>query len=194
MSLLGPLGVTAGGAGAGALVLLQHTTLSVNIGPNITPFTSIPGGYYALVAEVFGKVTDAVFSAGIGVQFNGDTSSHYVQGQFLQAIQTQIQAGSTSGVSTTNIEMGALSGSSAFPPGLNRIFIPGYTSTTWAKVMFGQNASAASLGGNATTQLTLFGGVWNPGSPFPAITSMTFTDLSGGNFVASTTFNLYGQK
>ena len=68
------------------------------------------------------------------------------------------------------------------------IYFPNYLSTTTAKSFSADSVSE----NNATASLAQLGaGLWNPGTQ-AAISSLTFRTFTSGNFVANSTFSLYG--
>jgi hypothetical protein len=146
---------------------------------------SIPAGYTSI------RIVANVLSASVGLdttymQFNGDTSAHYLANfLFSAAAATPAGAGNTSLSAQAAFAAVTNSGSSSVSPGVFSQEIYNYAGTTFQKVMTGTferwNAAANIL--NGTDALT-----WQSTA---AITSLTVGLTSGSNLVAGSTFSVY---
>jgi hypothetical protein len=146
-------------------------------------FSSISGAYTNLVLEMVGRSDAATAFVSFNVQFNGDTGSNYEFNQVYASGGSPGagQAGSQSCIAFPNMPGATIA---ANYPGACSVRIPGYSGTTFYKGAIGMNAYVT----NSTQQALLSGGGWNNAA---AITSITITP-SAGNFVAGSTFTLYG--
>jgi hypothetical protein len=114
---------------------------------------------------------------------NGSSSSwtaRFLQGtgsssdSYTQSVASNIAGETNAGLSTANIY------------GSFELYIPNYTSTNKNKSLF----SASSMENNATVGISnILTGLW---SNTNAITSLTFTPGVGSNWLAHSTFSLYG--
>ena len=173
------------GGGGGAAVQIARQVLNSATAP--VTFSSIPGTYNHLQIVAYGRTsyTGDVYSR-IRLQMNGDTGSNY--GSELVYWNANAGMGGR-GTYTTYLEVGFMT--SANGPsnhaGTLTLYLPEYGGTTFYKEVHG--TGSAALGSTATDQYaTLHGGRWRSAS---AITSLALMPESG-NFVAGSTFTLYG--
>lgn len=160
------------------------STVTVGAGGASTiSFTSIPSTYTDLIVMVSTRGTSSGVAEANRIHFNGDTTNTNYTGKRL--------LGSGSGASsdqTTAITPGFfnnLSTSTASTFSNSIVYIPNYT---------GSNSKSYSIDtvteNNATeAYMALVAVRW---SGTAAITSMTFTPESGGNFAQYSTASLYG--
>lgn len=173
-------------AGIGGSVRLAQ--IVVVTPANTETFSSIPGTYTNLEVVGNGAVSDSALSEGIGVQFNSDSGSHYDY-QAVQGINT-----ASSGFATATTTTGFLSnfpGSTASTSEASPFFatIPSYTNTSFFKQVISSWGRFETTGTVSTYNAGQAASQWRSTS---AITSITLIDAGGGNFVAGTTFTLYG--
>jgi hypothetical protein len=151
-------------------------------------FSSIPSTYKLLQIRAINKDSSNYIGAStLKLNFNGDTGAnyadHYLQGQGTSA---------TAGNDTSSTFMTLYTGTAGNNAAMSNIFaglildIVDYTSTSKYKTVKGFGGVSTN---NATPGTVGFdSGLWMNTA---ALTSMTFTSASG-NFVAGTTFSLYG--
>lgn len=153
-------------------------------GASSVTFSGIPQtGYTDLLVKVSARSTGALTRDQLNIQFNGSSANRFQI--FTYGIPTVINGSG----SDTNFVGGYFSGgsstSSAF--GNQEIYIPGYTSSTSKSY----SADGVSETVAADAGLMFVAGLWSNTS---AITSITFTANSSGNFVQYSNFYLYGIK
>lgn len=165
-------------------VLLERIELN-NTAASVT-FSNIPQTGYTDLKVVASPRRDSSSGSGsMGIRFNGATTNYSwrrlngngsAAGSDNSSVETYINAGEVgNSTNTANTFMS------------NEIYIPNYTSTTTAKSVSVDGVAE----NNATTASTnLIAGLWNPGTQ-AAITTITLLPYSG-NFVANSTFSLYG--
>ena len=163
-------------------VLLER--IELNASAASVTFNNIPQTGYTDLKIVASARTDNT-GAGYRIKASFNGSSSNFTGRFLYG------GGSGSGASSTvtNEIFGFVDGTTetASTFSNNEIYIPNYLSTTTAK-----SVSTDTVMENNATQAyaALWAGLWNPGTQ-AAINSVTLT-AELGNFVANSTFSLYG--
>jgi hypothetical protein len=170
-------------AAAGGLTLIDSTTFS-NTLTNYTVST-ISGTHKNLLIIGSGLQTSAASSGPIELQFNGDTGSNYSYYGIRNIAGT---ISSDFAVSYSSIQTGivfALTGDSAARFGGFQMFINNYASTSLYRT-YQNNAFAGAGGSNHVNQ---YAGAYNNNTT--AITSIKFTNATGGNFKAGT-IQIYG--
>jgi hypothetical protein len=189
-------------AGAGATVTTSGSTVTiaatgssgnfVNLGSvtlasaqGSVTFSSIPGSYRLL--KIFCGTASSSASTADGMQlvFNGDTGANYQDSQGIHG------AGTFDGASIAqrNIGVGAVVQASLSPnASATEITIPDYAGTTFYKTLTAQAAYADSFNSNKMEWEGL-SGTWANTAP---VSSITLTLDTGSNFVAGSTFTLYG--
>lgn len=154
-------------------------------------FSDIPQIYASLVLEVVARETDtAGGSSGFHIRFNGDTGNNYSDSSFyglgygmVLGYDTAANRGYVGQLSNDN--------AAANVPGFATIIIPGYAATTFIKgwnTCFNLAPNSTGLAGD-TLMNVISGGYWNNNG---AITSITLLPMTGKNFVAGSSFTLYG--
>jgi hypothetical protein len=170
-------------AAAGGLTLIDSTTFS-NTLTNYT-VSAISGTNKNLLIIGSGLQTSAASSGPIELQFNGDTGSNYSYYGIRNIAGT---ISSDFAVSYSSIQTGivfALTGDSAARFGGFQMFINNYASTSLYRT-YQNNAFAGAGGSNHVNQ---YAGAYNNNTT--AITSIKFTNATGGNFKAGT-IQIYG--
>lgn len=147
-------------------------------------FSNISGNYTDLVlmCKARGSDTSAVYDA-IGLQFNGDTSSKYSNTEISGDGST---AGSYRRTSQTSLTFGRLSPSTnsflAFDA--SYVNIQNYSNATTYKSVLSRTSAM-----NEYYEVIASAGLWASTS---AITSIKLIPAVSANFVAGSTFTLYG--
>jgi hypothetical protein len=159
-------------------VLLERTELNASAA-SVT-FANIPqSGYTDLKIVMSARTDKSAVNENVFLSFNGSTANFSARWMFGD--------GSGVGNSTTARIAGFGNGNTATANtfGSSSFYIPNYTSSTNKSY-----SSDAVLETNATTAYAgLIAGLW---SNTAAITSITLTPETGPNFLANSTFSLYG--
>lgn len=187
------LSITGGSGGAWTnitgSVTVTGCTVSGGACSVVTPgtsvdFSSIPGTYNHLKLIIRGRLSDSALAEAIVARFNADSGSNYDQ----QRIQN------TTG-SASSAQNGAVLGllpaatASTNVAGSGEFLLPNYAGATFYKTLFGQSGYFETLG---TTGTYFNNQVYNLWRNTAAVTEITIVDFNGGNFVAGSSFSLYG--
>ena len=160
--------------------LIEAKTLTTSTA-SVT-FSSIPQTYTDLKIVISARGDYAALGSSYKLSFNGSSSNF--------SIRALEGAGSGSPSSFTGTQyIGSAVGATATADAFNNaeIYIPNYLSTTTAKSF---SVDAVSENNGTEAYADLIAGLWNPGTQ-AAIYSVGLTPTSG-NFVANSTFYLYG--
>jgi hypothetical protein len=153
-------------------------------GVSSVTFSSIPQtGYTDLVVKVSARSTGALTRDQLDIKFNGSTANR--SQYFTYGIPGVVNASGSDTNFVGGYFSGASSTSNAF--GSDEIYIPNYTSSNYKTY----SADGVSETNTADNGMMFVGGLW---SNTAAITSITFSANSAGNFVQYSTFYLYGIK
>ena len=164
---------------------LSSSQASITLGSGGT----IPQTYTDLKVVISSRNADTV--EGAFCRFNSDSGTNY---EWIQLKGTGSSAVSNKAVSfgspyTTGVYWRSdISSQTANTFASTDIYLPNYTdSSTY------QSASVDSVTENNATaaEATVIAGIWNNNA---AVTSISFVTEGGGNFVAGSTFYLYGIK
>jgi hypothetical protein len=180
--------ITGGGGSGGLTQLAQVTTTAGQ--SSVTLMGAIPQTYTNLYVSMFGGSvsSDATSSDTFGLQFNGDTGSHYYWVGIGAYNSAAFASGSTS---STSLGAGILTCTAAagVPPGFSNIEIPNYTQANSPQAVIFQTTGVQS---NVGILAQAGGGQWNP-STKAAITSIVVLNVQGRAFSTGTVITLYGQ-
>jgi hypothetical protein len=168
---------------SGGLTLISTTSFN----NTITNFTvsSISGSYKNLLIIGSGLQTSAASSGPIELQFNGDTGSNYSYYGIRNVAGT---ISSDFAVSYSSIQTGivfALTGDSAARFGGFQMSINNYASTS----LYRTYQNNGFTGANGSNHVNQYAGAYNNNTT--AITSIKFSNLTGGNYKAGT-IQIYG--
>jgi hypothetical protein len=171
-------------APSGAYDSIATTTLSSSA--NTVTFSSIPATYKHLQIRMFARDSRTATLNNASFRVNGDTATNYSAhalygdgasvGSFAAPAQNLAYAGTISSASAT---------ASAF--GVSILDVLDYTNTNKYKTF----RALTGFDSNGAGSSRLFSGLWMSTS---AITSITFTPESSGDFVQYSSFALYGIK
>lgn len=185
MSLI--LGILGSGAGAAAGTYDSIATVTVGSGGSASvSFTSIPATYTHLQLRGITRSTRAITQTAFRVRFNSDSGSNYsYHGLYGDGSTAQVDAGT----STTYIQLVRFSGDSATAGifGAGVIDILDYANTNKNKTL----KALAGVDRNGGGDIWLNSGAWYNTN---AITSITLTEASTGNFAEYSQWALYGIK
>jgi hypothetical protein len=165
-------------------VLLER--IELNASAASVTFANIPQSGYTDLKVVMSARSSYSSGEGILMQFNGSSGANYF---YRQLYGTGSSAGSyTPGSGQTSCLVASMGGTNYTASTFNsvEIYIPNYTSSnnkSFSVDSVAENNSAT------VNQLDLIAGLW---SQTAAITSITFTSYNAANFVANSTFSLYG--
>ena len=174
----------AGGGGGGDLTKIAQHVIST---PAATvTFSSIPGSYSQLMLIVSAGCA-ASSGKDLYMQYNGDTAGNYTR-QYLGAYSGGPFNGQDVSVSSPGI--GGLPGTSELSGSATKIVIANYAGTIFKK--FAVSHSTYMSGGSSSAGLiqeVMIGHFWNSTA---SISSIVLGTSDGSNFVAGSTFTLYG--
>ena len=171
--------------GGGGMTLIASQVLSTTTA-SVT-FSSIPGTYNILQVVGFGRVGGSSYNEFINVQFNGDTSAHYID-EILYGKWTNSPVATTSGNGATALRLFALTAgnSTGNYAGSFTFSIPGYANTSFYKQANGQG-SFTDTGASGGVETYTTAGQWISTA---AITSIKL--FGADSFTTGTSFYLYG--
>lgn len=169
---------------ANTYTLIEAKTLGSAV--STVEFTSIPSTYTDLLFRISAREASSNAWSDLRIGFNGSTSDFTWRG--LYALNTTVGSNSGTGVGGRTVgNIAADSNTSNVFSNLD-VYIPNYTSTSYAKSISGD----AVVENNGTNNIMQFAAVlWNP-STQAAITSAAFTNSNSSNFMVNSTFYLYG--
>jgi hypothetical protein len=161
---------------------------------------SIPGTYKNLMLVVNARCTEATAQADdIAMTLNGDSGAHY---SYVTSFCTNITGATTTGAlgavsdftasagaSWPVLRINAASAGAAVNAGGGIAWIPNYAAAAFGKMFM--SLSGAGNGSSAMVDARWRMGWWTPVAQ-AAITSLTLTAPGGSNFVAGSSFALYG--
>lgn len=185
---LGPLlTLTATATGTSdAMVLIQSQVLAAN-SPTVT-FTAIPQTYKHLLLLVTARSSTSATNATTGLTFNNDSAADY---DWLRLNAVGGAAGATATPTSSLIGTGPVPAATATAnlAGAKEILIQRYSDTNFLKNCLFRDVELYTLGTDGTYNLHTGGGTWRSTA---AITRLDISETSGGNFLAGSSFDLYG--
>lgn len=155
-------------------------------------FTNISQIYAALKIVMFVATDRANAFDSIQMNFNNDTGGNY--DSLRSTIRAVASLGTAESIAANGIDrIGLIRASGAGPDDAFspvELIIPGYANATREKTIIGQTANKDA---NSSTNIrhSQFSGWWRDTS---AITEIDLTPVDGTNFVADSSFYLYGLK
>jgi hypothetical protein len=163
---------------ANTYTLISNTTVGSGGAATIS-FTSIPATYTDLLVSLSGRIDQTGIVRQVDISFNGSTANF--TGMYLQG------NGSTGASGSLGQYVGNATGTSATAStfGNTSIYIPNYASSNNKSF----SVDFATENNAATADLGLIAGLWSNSA---AITSITLTPNTVGNFVQYSTAYLYG--
>lgn len=173
--------------GSGCSVSISGGSLVVGGAATTITISSIPSGYQELDFSIAGQASTAAAES-VVLQFNGDvTSGHYGYNLIFNSTSTTVVAAPTA--SSTFTEACLLNGTTNGSNGGGKFSIVGYTDS-FEKVVTGLCSGNASGTSGPFTPVT-YSGFWTQTS---AITSVTLSLTSSGNFGPGTTIGLHATQ
>lgn len=150
-------------------------------GSSTIDFTSIPSTFTDLYLSASMRGDAAYNYTDVKVEFNSTTTGYTRRGIYGDGTSTGAVNDSTARFTTTNLATSTTSTYSNI-----RLYIPNYTSSNYKPI-----SSNTSIENNTSSNNLnmLVSGLW---SNTAAITSITLTPLTGGNFIQYSTATLYG--
>jgi hypothetical protein len=178
---------TGSGGGGGAITRIAQQVLG-SAASSVT-FSSIPGSYTNLILTILGASSSGSYANDqITYQANGDTGANYDY-CFSLCNTGSLTGGGGSGAAGTSGNLCYLPGTGgpSGNAGISTTKFVGYAQTTFRK-------QATSTGGwyNPSNALWTIN-TWNQWRSTAAITSLVLALGSGANFLAGSTFTLYGE-
>ena len=149
-------------------------------------FSSIPGTYRSLLLHVVARGDNATTFISNRLRFNSDSTAIYDSQQVLGNGATPL-AGET--INGTSIEIGEIAAASATAGacGISMVSIPFYTGTTFWKTLVSNHGLSTGTG-TGTLHTKQWSGRWRNTAAISSITLLP----SAGNFIAGSSFALYG--
>ena len=149
-------------------------------------FSAIPGTYTDLVLRVSARTDTAAAIESCYVQFNSDTATNY-----SYVLITGNGSAASSNIYSSQNYVGSIPADAATATSNTfaswEVYVPSY--------LVSQNKPLSVIGMQENNQTSAFirptAGLWRNTA---AVTSVTFTGTSGGNFVSGSSFYLYGIK
>lgn len=166
--------------------LIEAKTLSSAV--SSVTFSSIPNTYTDLLFKVSAREASSNAWSDLRIGFNGGTSDCTWRGVY--ALNTTTGSNTGSGVGGRTVGNAAADSNTSNVFGSVDIYIPNYTSTSYAKSISG-DSTVENNGTNNVFQLASV--LWNP-STQAAISSVSFVNSNSSNFMVNSTFYLYGIK
>jgi len=176
---------TLGSGTTGALTLLSTTTLAAD---GTFDISSISGAYNDLILNLVARSTVASANDSPLLRFNNDSAANY---NHTRLYSTSGSAQAFDGRGGTSVTLSRVPGSTALTSKFGAIeaLIPGYTSTTWHKLIMWR---AFEYDTNAAGGLAYFdgGADWSSTS---AINRIQIQNSAGGNLLAGSQLRIYGR-
>lgn len=149
-------------------------------------FSSIPATYRTLLLHITARGDNATTFISTRLRFNSDATAVYDSQQVLGNGASAL-AGET--INGTSIEIGEMAAASATAGacGIMVITVPVYTGTTFWKTLI-SNHSLSTGTGSGTLHTKQWAGRWRSTAAINAITVLP----NAGNYIAGSTFTLYG--
>lgn len=169
------------GGGGGSWTQISRQVLST-AAATVT-FSNIASTFNHLVVIFNGRFSDSATNENLLMRFNGDTASNY-DWDFSNP-------SNFTGVAQTSIAVCTFPAANGTAKSISSgtIWIPEYAGTTFFKSIHSSGGFAFTLGSAGTYGIASIFGIWRNTA---AITSVTFLDSGGGNFVVGSSFTLYG--
>jgi len=173
------IAASGGGGGSGALTLISNQVVSGSSTTTVT-FSSIPGTYTHLEVFFQARMTGAFAQGNLELVVNGDTGNNY---SWYYAGQS---TGTNNSVAPGTAPISSIAGASTAANGATagHIRFMNYAATTFYK-----EAVTEAVDGGSSIRNYIFTWQW---ANTAAINSLAFSDQSGSDFVAGSTFTLYG--
>jgi hypothetical protein len=166
--------------------LIQETILSASTASIL--ILNIPQGYKDIRVVLQARADNAVHEIGLLVQANGDTGSNYDWTRFESYSSTTAAFGSASDTSLQLVRIPAASNTTTSAFGAVQLTFANFTNTSTNKSIIATGSCPSATAGDMITNLGQ--GEWRSTS---AITSLTLSVASSGNFVAGTVVRVYGE-
>ena len=169
-----------------ALQLFKITDTTVSSPASSVVFDNIPQGYTDLIIKSSARSSSSSWDDYLAVTFNGDTGSNYAD-MWLQGYNSTPGSG-VNAASGVRLQAGFVNGSGSTTSTFsnNELYISNYRSSSYKSI-----SVDGVLENNSSSDyvVRLVANIWNSTS---AITSITLTSQNAYNFIANSTFTLYG--
>ena len=166
---------------------IDHTSLSL---PAATvTWTSISGSYDHLLLLLSARSDQSTYVSGMSMKFNSATST-YSETRMFASNTASITSNRKHGESILRA-WGDAAGASVLADTFssNTVWIPNYSNTTSFKQFVSQSAVANNSTASGQSSRMESAGLWSSAS---AITRIDIGIVNGDDFVANSTFDLYG--
>lgn len=168
-----------------ALQLFKIASTTVESPQATVTFSSIPQGYTDLILKASARTNRALENDEISVTINGSTSSIYSYRSITGSGSAVSNSTETNTVRFRNLNDVPGANSTANTFGNTEIYIPNYTNSSFKSISFdstGENNATLSYMGMSAG---LFGST-------SSVVSIELFPRVGPNFIANSTFTLYG--
>lgn len=177
--------VSWGTPATGAWVKIQDTTLTAS--QAVISFASIPQGYRHLVLEWTARIDQAANSNAFSLTCNGDGGANYTHQGFQVNNGSVTTSEGTGDTSVYELNTAAATAPAGYPSS-GRVQFSDYSGTTFVKLWDSRALLMLSTNSNGMYKYD-YAGAWLNTA---AITSLTATAGGGSNFIAGSSFQLYG--
>lgn len=150
-------------------------------------FASIPGSFRALLLIIQARGDDAGTTINVVLELNDDTGANY-DTQSVSSVGTTPSGNETIGTASPTVATISAGGAAASAVGSVNVFFPNYAGTTFHKTWEGTNFGKIGTTPGSAMFAALGGGLWRNTA---AITKLELKP-SAGNFIAGSSFSLYG--
>jgi hypothetical protein len=188
--------ISAAGGGSGAWTLLGTAVVgtgvtgicSLNAGPTALTCSPISGAYHSLVINYTAGSSAAAANDNLVMEINGDSTGSDYSSAFVYTLN----GGGPSAANNSGLpQVGGVSAATNFIQGsAGNILIPGYAGAVFAK-FFQWHAVTNTSALAVVPIIENGGGSWSPAIS-AAITSIVLTLATGPNFIAGSSFQIYG--
>lgn len=181
-----PASSRASSTSTGGMSLISSSVLA---SPGTFSFTSVPATYTDLYISGVFRSSNAVALEQVQVQFNADSSAHYIYQRQLATGATS-SAGDTASASFLKIGSCPAANDTTDRAGQVTATICGYTSTVFDKQVTAVSSNALALT-TGNVELEIMSGAWIIASP-AAITRVDVFPGNSANFIVGCRCNLWG--
>ena len=175
------------GGGGGAWTLISTTTLAA---AGTFDVSSIPGTYNDLLLVAIIRGTNSSGADNILMRFNNDSTSGHYASQYLQNVGTTAAAGQFANANRITLP-GSFPANTA-PAGVyaaSQIWLPGYASTSWQKMVYVPAAGYLTDVALAGAMLSSAVGIWNQTT---AINRVSLFGSGTTNLATGSQLRIYG--
>jgi hypothetical protein len=167
---------------------------TTTLGATATTITwsSIPATYRNLAVVCYARADPVVVSADVLVRFNNDTAANYSYFSWIcNQADTTVTAATANGQTSMQsfiVPAASFGNSTSFGGGMMQIL--GYSNANGTPKTFHSWSAVADFGNAGRSRIRI--GAWGANGGSPAAINRIDLICNGGNFIANSTFQLYG--